>query len=92
MRIFAYINSKVIFNFYNNNIPLRVDIANFIKERFENHSPLSVRNLEKNFYTQLQQTIQEKLNQLQLGPEWVTCSKFNEFLKSITDDNHLQTS
>lgn len=90
--IFKYINSKVIFDFYNNNIPLRVDIANFIKERFQTHSPLSVRNLEENFYTQLQQSIEGKLNQLQPGPEWVTCSKFNGFLKSITDDDHLQTS
>lgn len=90
--IFAYIDSKVIFDFYNNNIPLRVDIANFIKERFETHSPPSVRNLEENFYTQLQQSIEGKLNQLQPGPERVTCSKFNEFLKSITDDDHLQTS
>lgn len=90
--IFKYINSKDIFDFYNNNIPLRVDIANFIKERFETHSPLSVRNLEENFYTQLQQSIEGKLNQLQPGPERETCSKFNEFLKSITDDDHLQTS
>jgi len=88
--IFAYIDSKFIFDFYNNNIPLRVDIANFIKERFENHSPLSVRNLEKNFYTQLQQSIEEKANHLESGPERETCSKFNELLKSIT--NPSQTS
>lgn len=82
--IFAYIDSKVIFDFYDKNILLREDIASFIKERFKTHSPLSVRNLEKNFYTQLKQSIEEKANQLKSGPEWVTYSKFNELLKSIT--------
>ncbi len=90
--IFAYIDSKLIFDFYDKNIPLREDIANFIKERVITYVSPAVLDLEKNFYTQLQQSIEGKLNQLQPGPEWVTCSKFNEFLKSITDDDHLQTS
>jgi len=82
--IFAYIESKLIFDFYDKNIPLREDIANFIKERVVTHAPFAVLNLEKNFYTQLQQSIEEKANLLKSGPEWVTCSKFNELLKSIT--------
>ena len=81
--IFAYIESKFIFDFYDKNIPLREDIANFIKERVVTHAPFAVLNLEKNFYTQLQQSIEEKANLLKSGPEWVTCSKFNELLKSI---------
>jgi KAP family P-loop domain protein len=81
--IFAYIESKLIFDFYDKNIPLREDIANFIKERVITNAPLAVLNLEKNFYTQLQQSIEEKANLLKSGPEWVTCSKFNELLKSI---------
>ena len=81
--IFAYIESKLIFDFYDKNIPLREDIANFIKERVVTHAPFAVLNLEKNFYTQLQQSIEEKANLLKSGPEWVTCSKFNELLKSI---------
>ena len=81
--IFAYIESKLIFDFYDKNILLREDIANFIKERVVTHAPFAVLNLEKNFYTQLQQSIEEKANLLKSGPEWVTCSKFNELLKSI---------
>lgn len=81
--IFAYIDSKVIFDFYNKNIPIREDIANLIKERVVTYAPSDVLNLEKNFYTQLQQSIEEKANLLKSGPEWVTCSKFNELLKSI---------
>jgi KAP family P-loop domain protein len=85
--IFAYIDSKLIFEFYEKNIPLREDIANFIKERVITYASPAVLDLEKNFYTQLQQSIEKKANQLKLGPEWVTCSKFNELLKNIT--NHL---
>ena len=85
--IFAYIDSKLIFDFYEKNIPLREDIANFIKERVITYASPAVLDLEKNFYTQLQQSIEKKANQLKLGPEWVTCSKFNELLKNIT--NHL---
>ena len=85
--IFAYIDSKLIFEFYEKNIPLREDIASFIKERVITYASPAVLDLEKNFYTQLQQSIEKKANQLKLGPEWVTCSKFNELLKNIT--NHL---
>ena len=88
--IFAYIDSKLIFDFYDKNIPLREDIASLIKERVITNAPLAVLNLEKNFYTQLQQSIEGKAKQLKSGPEWVTYSKFNELLKSIT--NNLQSS
>nr|WP_314560226.1 hypothetical protein [uncultured Capnocytophaga sp.] len=83
--IFAYIDSKVIFNFYKNNIPLRENIAYLIEERFETRSSLSVRNLEKNFYTQLQQSIEEEANQLKSGPEWAVYNEFNKLLKNITE-------
>ena len=85
--IFAYIESKLIFDFYDKNIPLREDIASFIKERVITNAPLAVLKLEKNFYIQLQQSIQKKASQLKSGPEWAVYSKFNELLKSIT--NHL---
>ena len=81
--IFAYIKSKLIFDFYDKNIPLRKDIANFIKERVITNAPLAVLNLEKNFYTQLQQSIEEKANLLKSGPEWFLYSEFNNILKSI---------
>ena len=81
--IFAYIDSKVIFDFYNKNIPIRGDIANLIKERVVTYAPSDVLTLEKNFYTELQQLIEEKLNQLQPGPECVVYNNFNELLKSI---------
>ncbi|WP_315061584.1 P-loop NTPase fold protein [Capnocytophaga leadbetteri] len=81
--IFLYIDSKVIFDYYNNNIPLRKDIANFIKERVITNGPLAVLKLEKNFYEQLQQSIEKKANQLKSGPEWFLYSEFNNVLKSI---------
>ena len=81
--IFAYIDSKVIFDFYNKNIPIREDIANLIKERVVTYAPSDVLTLEKNFYTELQQLIEEKLNQLQPGPECVVYNKFNKLLQSI---------
>ena len=81
--IFAYIKSKLIFDFYDKNIPLRKDIANFIKERVITNAPLAVLSLEKNFYTQLQQSIEEKANLLKSGPEWFLYSEFNNILKSI---------
>jgi len=81
--IFAYIKSKLIFDFYDKNILLRKDIANFIKERVITNAPLAVLNLEKNFYTQLQQSIEEKANLLKSGPEWFLYSEFNNILKSI---------
>ena len=81
--IFAYIDSKVIFDFYNKNIPIREDIANLIKERVVTYAPSDVLNLEKNFYTELQQLIEEKLNQLKSGPEWALYYNFNELLQSI---------
>ena len=84
--IFAYIDSKVIFNFYKNNIPLRENIAYLIEERFKTRSPLSVRNLEKNFYTQLQQSIEEERDHLNSGPEWYVYNNFNELLQSIIKD------
>lgn len=86
--IFAYIDSKHIFDFYNKNIPLREDIASFVKERVITNAPLAVLKLEKNFYIQLQQSIQKKANQLKSGPEWAVYSKFNELLESVA--NHLQ--
>ena len=81
--IFLYINSEVIFNFYKNNISLRKDIANLIKERVVTYAPSDVLNLEKNFYTQLQQSIEEEANQLKSGPEWFLYSEFNNILQSI---------
>ena len=84
--IFAYIDSKVIFNFYKNNIPLRENIAYLIEERFKTRSPLSVRNLEKNFYTQLQQSIEEERDHLNSGPEWYVYNNFNELLQNIIKD------
>ncbi len=83
--IFAYIDSKVIFDFYNKNIPIREDIANLIKERVVTYAPSDVLTLEKNFYNELQQLIEEKLNQLQSGPECVVYNKFNKLLKSIIE-------
>ena len=82
--IFAYIESKLIFDFYDKNIPLREDIASFIKERVITNAPLAVLKLEKNFYIQLQQSIQKKASKLQSGPEWAVYNKFNELLQSIT--------
>ena len=82
--IFAYIDSKLIFDFYDKNIPLREDIASFIKERVITNAPLAVLKLEKNFYIQLQQSIQKKASKLQSGPEWAVYNKFNELLQSIT--------
>ena len=82
--IFVYIESKLIFDFYDKNIPLREDIASFIKERVITNAPLAVLKLEKNFYIQLQQSIEEKASKLQSGPEWAIYNKFNELLQSIT--------
>lgn len=76
--IFAYINSKTISDFYYNNIPLREKISDLIKER-------AILVEEKEFYSHLQQSIKEKEEELQSGPEWYSYNKFNKLLKKIID-------
>ena len=76
--IFAYINSKTISDFYYNNIPLREKISKLIKER-------AILVEEKEFYSHLQQSIKEKEEELQSGPEWYSYNKFNKLLKKIID-------
>ena len=84
--IFAYINSKTISEFYNDNRDLRIRLFEVFNHRYIYYGE-EVLQKEKDFYLQLQQSIEKKANQLKSGPEWAVYSKFNELLKSIT--NHL---
>lgn len=87
--IFAYINSKTIYKFYNDKRDLRVRLFDIFNHRCI-YCGKDILRVEKHFYEQLQQSIQKKASQLKSGPEWAAYNKFNELLKSITD--HLQTS
>ena len=87
--IFAYINSKTISKFYNDKRDLRIRLFEVFNHRYIYYGE-EVLQKEKDFYLQLQQSIEKKASKLQSGPEWAVYNKFNELLKSITD--HLQTS
>ena len=89
--IFAYINSKTIYKFYNDKRDLRIRLFDIFNHRCI-YCGKDILRVEKHFYEQLQQSIQKKASQLKSGPEWAAYNKFNELLKSITDDDHLQTS
>ena len=89
--IFAYINSKTISKFYNDKRDLRIRLFDIFNHRCI-YCGKDILRVEKHFYEQLQQSIQKKASQLKSGPEWAAYNKFNELLKSITDDDHLQTS
>jgi len=79
--IFAYINSKTISEFYNDNRGLRIRLFNVFNHRYIYHR--EVLQKEKGFYLQLQQSIEKKANQLKSGPEWYSYATFNELLKEI---------
>lgn len=81
--IFTYIDSLLIFDFYNKNIRLRQNISDLIKDRIT-YSSVILRS-EIVFYRQLQKSIEEREEELKSGPEWYTYNKFNELLKKIID-------
>ena len=81
--IFTYIDSLLIFDFYNKNIRLRQNISDLIKDRIT-YSSVILRS-EIVFYRQLQKSIEEREKELKSGPEWYTYNKFNELLKKIID-------
>ncbi|EJU26319.1 KAP family P-loop domain protein [Capnocytophaga sp. CM59] len=81
--IFTYIDSLLIFDFYNKNIRLRQNISDLIKDRIT-YSSVILRS-EIVFYRQLQESIEEREKELKSGPEWYTYNKFNELLKKIID-------
>ena len=81
--IFTYIDSLLIFDFYNKNIRLRQNISDLIKDRIT-YSSVILRS-EIVFYRQLQKSIEEREEELKSGPEWYTYNKFNELLKQIID-------
>ncbi|WP_454999405.1 P-loop NTPase fold protein [Capnocytophaga gingivalis] len=82
--IFTYIKSEDVFNIYNSRIDLRKGLFNVFNHRYLYYGE-DVLQKEKDFYTQLQQSIEEKANQLKSGPEWVVYSKFNELLEKIKE-------
>jgi len=81
--IFAYINGKTISKFYNDKRNLRIRLFDIFNHRYICCGK-DILEMEKHFYTQLQQSIEKKADQLKSGPEWAVYSKFNELLKSIT--------
>jgi KAP family P-loop domain protein len=82
--IFTYIKGEDVFNIYNSRIDLRKGLFNVFNHRYLYYGE-DILQKEKDFYTQLQQSIEEKANQLKSGPEWVVYSKFNELLEKIKD-------
>ena len=82
--IFAYINSKTISKFYNDKRDLRVRLFNTFNHRYI-YCGKDILEMEKHFYTQLQQSIEKKADQLKSGPEWATYSRFNELLEKIKE-------
>ena len=81
--IFAYINGKTIFKFYNDERDLRIRLFDIFNHRYICCGK-DILEMEKHFYTQLQQSIEKKADQLKSGPEWATYSRFNELLENIT--------
>ena len=82
--IFTYIKGEDVFNIYNSRIDLRKGLFNVFNHRYLYYGE-DILQKEKDFYTQLQQSIEEKANQLKSGPEWVVYSKFNELLEKIKE-------
>ena len=82
--IFAYINSKTISEFYNDNRDLRIRLFEVFNHRYIYYGE-GVLKKEKGFYLQLQQSIEKKASKLQSGPEWYSYNKFNKLLKKIID-------
>ena len=80
--IFAYINSKTISKFYNDKRDLRIRLFEVFNHRYIYYGE-EVLQKEKDFYLQLQQSIEKKASKLQSGPEWFVYNNFNELLKSI---------
>ena len=89
--IFAYINGKTIFKFYNDNRDLRIRLFEVFNHRYIYYEE-GVLQKEKDFYTKLQQSIEKKANQLKLGPEWYSYTTFNELLEKIIDTSNKKTS
>ena len=81
--IFAYINGKTISKFYNDERDLRIRLFDIFNHRYICCGK-DILEMEKHFYTQLQQSIEKKADQLKSGPEWATYSRFNKLLKNIT--------
>ena len=81
--IFAYINGKTISKFYNDKRDLRIRLFEVFNHRYIYYGE-EVLQKEKDFYLQLQQSIEKKERYLKSGPEWAVYSKFNELLKKIT--------
>ena len=82
--IFTYIKGEDVFNIYNSRIDLRKGLFNVFNNRYLYYGE-DILQKEKDFYTQLQQSIEKKANQLKSGPEWVVYSKFNELLEKIKE-------
>ena len=47
------------------------------------YAPLTVLDLEKNFYIELQQSINREATQLQSGPEYYIYNRFDKLLEKI---------
>ena len=82
--ILAYINSKTISEFYNDKRDLRIRFFDIFNHRYICCGK-DILEKEKHFYTQLQQSIEKKADQLKSGPEWATYSRFNELLEKIKE-------
>ena len=81
--IFAYINSKTIYKFYNDKRDLRIRLFDIFNHRCI-YCGKDILRVEKHFYEQLQQSIEKNAtNKLKSGPEWFVYNNFNELLKSI---------
>lgn len=81
--IFKYIKSKDILSFYNSERHLRIRLFDTLNHRYK-CCRKDILEKEKDFYEQLQQSIEKREKYLKSGPEWYVYNKFNELLKSIT--------
>ena len=81
--IFKYIKSKDILSFYNSERDLRIRLFDTLNHRYK-CCRKDILEKEKDFYEQLQQSIEKREKYLKSGPEWYVYNKFNELLKSIT--------
>lgn len=80
--IFKYIKSKEIFNFYNSERHLRIRLFDTFNLRHRSCQK-DILLMEKDFYEQLQQSIEKREKYLKSGPEWAVYNKFNKLLQSI---------
>ena len=71
--------------FYNDKIDLRIRLFEVFNHRYIYYGE-EVLQKEKDFYLQLQQSIEKKASKLKSGPEWATYNQFNKLLNRITEN------